>query len=86
MKRLLILSTLTALVAASSGCFHCFQRTQTARPCAPVASPCAPVAAPCCPPADPCATPGYSAVPSLSVPAGAATVTVMPGPEAYTTP
>lgn len=79
MKRLLILSTLTVLVAASSGCFHCFQRTQTARPCAPVA-------APCCPPADPCGTPGYSSVPSLSVPAGAAPVQVMPGPEAYSTP
>jgi hypothetical protein len=79
MKRLLVVSTLGVVLAGSSGCLHCFQRTQTARPCAP--------AAPCCTPAvDPCAPGGtYTTVPSMTVQPGAA-VQVMPGPEAYTTP
>ena len=76
MKKLLLLSIATGLTVVTSGCFHCFQRTQAARPCVP--------AAPCCAPS-PCETTGVvTTVPSMTGPGGA--VQVMPGPEAYATP
>ena len=81
MKRLLAISLLGTLVAGSAGCFHCFQRTQAARPCTPVAAPC------CTPAVDPCAPGGtYTTVPGMTVQPGTTAVQVMPGPEAYTTP
>ncbi len=74
MKKFLVLSILSGVTVVTSGCFHCFQRTQAARPCTPT---------PCCAP-DPCATSGVmTTVPSLTVPGG---VQVMPGPEAYSIP
>jgi hypothetical protein len=88
MQRLLAVSILSVATAASTGCFHCFQRQQAARPCVPAPPPCCPA------PVDPCATPGMvttpgvmtTAPPSLTVPPGGAPVQVMPGPEAYSTP
>lgn len=81
MKKFLLLSIATGLTVVTSGCFHCFQRTQAARPCMP--------AAPCCAPTPACGSPCDSTgvvttVPGMTVPGGA--VQVMPGPEAYATP
>ncbi len=77
MKKFLVLSILSCVTVVTSGCFHCFQRTQTARQCVP--------AAPCCAP-NPCGDTGMmTSVPSLTVPGGSA-VQVMPGPEAYSSP
>jgi hypothetical protein len=78
MKKLLVLSILSGVTVVTSGCFHCFQKTQSARQCVPAA-------APCCAP-NPCDGSGMmTSVPSLTVPSGTA-VQVMPGPEAYSSP
>ena len=76
MKRLVIVSILSVFAAASSGCLHCFQKQQVARPCAPAAAPC------CSPGGNPYG--GITTVPSLNMPQGGVPVQVMPGPEAYT--
>jgi hypothetical protein len=81
MNRLLVVSILSVAAAGSAGCFHCFQRTQAARPCVPAPAPCCPQ------PIDPCAPGGVvTTVPGVTVQQGVAPVQVMPGPEAYTTP
>jgi hypothetical protein len=79
MKRLLFLTFLSIVAAASTGCFHncCAPKKQQCRPA------CAPVANPCCTPGDSYATPGIiTTAPTLSVPQNYAPA-VVPGPAAY---